>query len=338
MGHRKPTLQRQVYNELATKYRAGKGTSKKAAIEDGTYKDKIFAENTYRTYYRHAMYFVKWCRANHPECRTLRSIRPFVNEWLQTRVNTGLSSWTIHTETAALSKLYGIDGTDPERFQVPRRERSDIKRSRGPATNDHHFSQENNKELIHFCRGTGCRRNILEKLEGRDLWTRKRMEYEVEFLERLSKRNKSETKDLNALRDALAVFKEEQYFLHHRGDKGGRSRYAPIIGEHKQEIIERMQHTRPGEKVWGRVNKNADIHSYRADYATEMYKQNAVDLDTIPYDGINAGTGHRYQTGVYVCKKDRAGTRFDRAAMRLCSKALGHNRINVVADNYLRGC
>ena len=29
--------------------------------------------------------------------------------------------------------------------------------------------------------------------------------------------------------------------------------------------------------------------------------------------------------------------KLDKAAMLICSKALGHNRISVVADNYIRG-
>ena len=35
--------------------------------------------------------------------------------------------------------------------------------------------------------------------------------------------------------------------------------------------------------------------------------------------------------------KDEAGRKLDKAAMLVCSKALGHNRISVVADNYIRG-
>ena len=39
----------------------------------------------------------------------------------------------------------------------------------------------------------------------------------------------------------------------------------------------------------------------------------------------------------YTCRKDEAGKKLDKAAMLVCSKALGHNRISVVADNYIRG-
>ena len=34
---------------------------------------------------------------------------------------------------------------------------------------------------------------------------------------------------------------------------------------------------------------------------------------------------------------NRLRKKLDKAAMLICSKALGHNRISVVADNYIRG-
>lgn len=36
-------------------------------------------------------------------------------------------------------------------------------------------------------------------------------------------------------------------------------------------------------------------------------------------------------------RKDESGKKLDKKAMFLCSKALGHNRIEVVANNYIRG-
>lgn len=79
------------------------------------------------------------------------------------------------------------------------------------------------------------------------------------------------------------------------------------------------------------------IHGYRGDYATAIYKAHAREIKDIPYDRVNRGTGKRYQSQVYTCRKDEAGKKLDKAAMLICSKALGHNRISVVADNYIRG-
>lgn len=37
----------------------------------------------------------------------------------------------------------------------------------------------------------------------------------------------------------------------------------------------------------------------------------------------------------YIMRKDRAGEILDKRAMRIVSKAMGHNRIDVIALNYL---
>lgn len=52
---------------------------------------------------------------------------------------------------------------------------------------------------------------------------------------------------------------------------------------------------------------------------------------------MNRGTGRWFQSEVYTCRKDEAGKKLDKTAMLVCSKALGHNRIEVVANNYIRG-
>lgn len=334
-------LHQQAYEKLTGMQAFGQ--SKQEAVADGTEKDKIFSFATYQTYWKHTKYFIKWIQDKHPDCTTLKAARRHVGEWLQSRVDQvdgrgqHLSAWTIQTEAAALNKLFQIDKADPDRFQSPKRKRSEIKRSRVTAARDRHFSVTNNDELIKFCKGTGCRRGVLEKLEGRDLWTRKEMEDKVSFLGGRTDLSPKEVKHLAALRDALTVFPDRDYFIHHRKDKNGRYRFAPVIGPEKDKIIERMRNTGTAERVWRHVNSNADIHGYRAEYATAMYKQYAREIADIPYDRVNKGTGRRFQGDVYTCRRDESGRKLDRRAMKKCSKALGHNRICVVADNYIRG-
>ena len=144
-------------------------------------------------------------------------------------------------------------------------------------------------------------------------------------------------KYLDTLKDALEVFPDQEHFIHHRRDKGGRSRFAPIIGPNTNQVIERFKNTAAGELVWRHVHSGADIHGYRGDYATTLYKRYARDIKDIPYDRTNQGTGKLFQGDVYVCRKDEKGKKLDKCAMFKCSKALGHNRLNVVADHYLRG-
>lgn len=313
------------------------GTSKKESVANGTAKDKIFSYKTYETYWKHTKYFIKYIQANHPECTTLRAAKQYMNEWLQMRTDEGKSAWTIHLEAKALGKLFGIDPTDEQYFQPPKRERQKITRSRVDRVRDKHFSKSNNDELIKFCKGTGLRRSELLDLRGKDLISRAEIEDEISRLEKQQNETHDPNRErwLDMLRDTR-MFKSE-YFTHVRCGKGGRVRMSPIIGANAEQIIERMRNMAPEEKVWQHVSENADIHGYRAEYATAIYKAHARAIEDIPYDRVNKGTGRKFQGDVYVCRKDEAGRKLDKAAMLICSKALGHNRISVVADNYIRG-
>ena len=313
------------------------GESKKEAVANGTDRGKIFSFNTYQTYWKHTKYFLKYIKEVHPECTTLKSAKKYVNEWLQLRTDQGLSAWTIQTEAKALSKLYGIQPDDDGYFKPPKRNREDIKRSRGDRVRDRHFSEENNDELVKFCKGTGLRRSELMELRGKDLVTRAQIEDEIARLNALpaGERSAAADKRLEMLQDTRLF--DEEYFTHVRNGKGGRERLSPIIGRFAGQIIGRIRETPAEEKVWQYVNTNADIHGYRAEYATAIYKAHARPIQDIPYDRVHRGTGRRYQSEVYTCRKDEAGKKLDKAAMLVCSKALGHNRISVVADNYIRG-
>lgn len=328
-------LHQQAYDRLTGMQAFGE--SKKEAVANGTEKEKIFSFNTYKSYWKHTKYFIKYIKENHPECTTLKSAKKYVNEWLQARVDQGLSAWTVQLEAKAMGKLYGISPDDENYFKSPKRNREDIKRSRGDRVRDKHFSKTNNDELIKFCKGTGLRRAELGELRGKDLVTREQIEAEIAQLESrpAAELTPVDTKRLEMLQDTRLF--EGDYFTHIRNGKGGRERMSPIIGPNTEQIVERIKNTPAEEKVWQHIHQSADIHGYRAEYATIIYKAKARAIEEIPYDRVNRGTGRKYQSEVYTCRKDEAGRKLDKAAMLVCSKALGHNRIEVVANNYIRG-
>ena len=174
-------LHQQAYDRLTSMQAFGE--SKKEAMAAGTDKDKIFSFNTYQTYWKHTKYFIKYIREHYPECTTLKKAKKYVNEWLQAESDRGLSAWTIQVKAKALGKLYGIQPDDEDYFKPPKRNRGEIKRSRGDRVRDGHFSKTNNDELIKFCQGTGLRRSELEALKGKDLVTRAQIEAEITRLE-----------------------------------------------------------------------------------------------------------------------------------------------------------
>lgn len=208
----------------------------------------------------------------------------------------GLSAYTQKLEVAALSKLYSCSSKDFRK--TVSRKRSEITRSRGEKARDAHFAEYRHQEFVDFCKSTGLRREELRQLKGTDL-----------------------------------VYQEDGWYIYvQRGSKGGRPRYAPIIGN--VDLVIRLMQAAGDQPVFDRIPGGADVHSYRADYATAIYKQYARPINEIPYNVDSRG--RRYRSGVYICRKDRKGEQLDRDAMLVASRALGHNRVSVVGEHYLR--
>lgn len=196
-----------------------------------------------------------------------------------------LSAYTQKLSASALCKLYG-ESLEELDISTKRAARNEITRSRGVAKRDAHFSEQKNADFVEFCRSTGLRRSEISKLRGDQL-----------------------------------IEKDGRYYIETTG-KGGRYREAPVCGD-VELVIRKMKEAGAG-KVWAKVPTNADIHSYRADYATRIYKAYARPIEELP------------RSEKYICRKDKAGIVYDRKAMLEASKALGHNRISVVGEHYLR--
>lgn len=85
-----------------------------------------------------------------------------------------------------------------------------------------------------------------------------------------------------------------------------------------------MKNTPSNSLVFGKVNTRAPIHKYRSMYATNLYNSLKRDIKDIPKEDR------------YVCRKDLKGRVYDKKAMQIVSRALGHERIDVIAGHYLR--
>ena len=340
MGHRKKNrddrdLHQQAYARLRGMQHFGdsKSADKKydRDHDTDTTAGKIYSYSTYKTYWKHIKYYIKWLQKNHPEIKKLDKGQKYVSEWLQTRVDTGLSAWTVQTEAAALNKLYRITKDDPKRFQPPRRRKEDIVRSRGTKIRDAHFSEAKNEDLIAFCKGCGFRRGVLEKLKGSDLYERKQV---VEALKKA--RENGDRPMIKACTDALETFPDKEYFILHRSDKGGKTRISPIIGSYVERIVARMKETGPDELVWRYVNGNCDVHGYRSDYATYLYKEYARPIESLRFENKIKCADGKYKSEIYVCRGDERGKRLDRRAIGIISIALGHNREDTAIATYVR--
>lgn len=157
---------------------------------------------------------------------------------------------------------------------------------------DKHFSTTKNADLVQFCKSTGLRRSELKACTG----------------------------------DSLVPCDNSPVGLgiYVKSGKGGKSRIAPIYSDRStaDRIVSMCQAAGTG-KVFPFVSKACDVHGYRSEYATTVYKANAIPLDKLQ----NAEK--------YYCRGDKAGTVYCRHGMQVCSKALGHNRIDIISSNYL---
>ena len=293
---------------------------------------RIFSIRTYKNYWTNAKYFFRYMKKYHPEVTTLDKARKYVEEYLMFAEEEGKSAWTIQLYAKSLGKLYGITPESEDYVVPPVRKRGDIKRSRGRAKRDEHFNENTHYKLVGFCKGVGPRRFELGSIKKEDLFTKDQIEENLASLKQKAEKTLRDYLLLTAMLDTR-LFKEN-YYVFIKG-KGGRFRYAPVLEKYQEIVLEKFNETKPNEKVWKVIHNAADIHSYRSDYANAIYLQHARPLDEIPKTEINEKGKRGF--GIYYTRGDEAGGAYDRKAMYITSKALGHNRVTVIAENYLRG-
>jgi integrase len=339
LGRTKPnkSLKQQLKEVLDEKLAIGE--SRYQAKLNGTANLYIFAWETYRAYLKWGCYFVEWAKAQPIDARlghkprTLEECRLFAEKWLQYNIDKGLSSYTIKLELAALSKIYGCTSKDFD-IQTPSRLRSNITRSRKEATRDKMFSVEANKNIITFARCTGLRRAELAQIRSSD----------------------------------LLMVGGKPYLLITRGSKGGKHRLSPVVGSKEEVDLVIALCKNANGKVFKRVPSKMDVHSFRAEYTKRVYNLNKRELDVYKNErivihnkkiigiyttkngrksvaklrklceekGISPDAkGLKDLTSAYYCRNDMKGVVYDKLALHKASLALGHNRINVIAEHYL---
>ena len=272
------------------------GCSKHTDKIAGISNKYIYSYSTLKTYMKECSYFVNYCK-QHYHCKTLEQCYPYISEWIDSRRH--LSAYTLKLDLSAIAKLYGVPAAELK-IKTPSRTMDKITRSRGIKARDKHFSESNHSDIVYFCQCTGLRRAELAALRG----------------------NMITTDERGRLCLNITV-----------GSKGGRPRLVPIIGD--IERIKAMMIAAGDNKVFPKIPNGMDVHNYRGQYATAIYNMFARPIDSIPFDKINKGTGHKYKSDVYVCRNYNKGKRLDKKAMLEASKALGHNRICVVGEHYI---
>lgn len=285
---KKKTYQQTFKSRLQEMFEACKGSKRSMDKTTDDTINKIYSEQTYRTYRKQFGYFADWVGKAHPEALTLEDTHKLANEYLQHLIDREISPYTIATVKAAMAKIYGVSSSSF--MKTPERERSGIKRSRYDVASDRHISEATESRLARFTSATGLRRSEMLKITSDDLFFENGKAY------------------LNVT----------------RGTKGGKARVVEIMGvseDDTKNIVEFIQ-SKKG-RLFPKLHSNYDNHRYRGAYAMRLYMHYARKEKDIP------------RADRYVMRKDRAGEVYDKSAMKMVTKNLGHNRIDVIAQSYL---
>ena len=97
-----------------------------------------------------------------------------------------------------------------------------------------------------------------------------------------------------------------------------------------------MRETKPDGLVWLYVSSNCDVHGYRSDYATYLYKEYARPIEDLKFENKITCADGKERSEIYVCRGKNAGKKLDRRAIGIISIALGHNREDTAISNYIK--
>jgi integrase len=211
-------------------------------------------------------------------------------EFLQARLDEGKSASTLSTIRAAL-RIAMLNRSLMQEVKLPQRTRSTITRSRGVKAHDKHFNPDNWPKLINFLKATGLRRDELKLVRAQDI------------LERDP--------------DPTSRYFGQPVVQVWNG-KGGKERTVPVLAGHEQNVFAVREGLAENDRIFQRIPKHLDVHSYRREYAQAVYLYHAPGRSLPPVLG-------RLKRSDY-----------DRAAVYEVTLALGHNRIDVVLRHYIR--
>ena len=266
---------------------------------------KIYSYSTFDNCKQVSLDFARWCQAHKglSKYAHIGRYEPYVIEYLQHRKDSGKAKATINRDRSMLGRLFGKQIN----FDTGKRDLSKITRSRGPKNMDKHFSEKNNADLINICKATGGRRDDMRKLHTYNF------------------------REING-----------RLYVDFLKSKGGRSCVSPVLpGMEKAVLDHNAKVLSEGRtNLFERIHSKADIHSYRREYAQNLYKIVSKDrtlldelLDVYPPRSANKYEKN-IQSNTYTARCSKNRKTYCRDALYLVSQALGHNRLEVVVNHY----
>lgn len=308
---RRSVLKHQINERLNELDRLGQSKSlekrklKESGASFGDAIPGIYSIKTKENYRQVANQFTQYCidhKSESPRSDLDHLLKKHGKSYLIYRENNNLSVSTLSRDRAGLNKLMNSQKKIDYKFKT--RSIHDIKRSRSDYNkNNKHFNEKLNYNLVALAKGTGGRRSDLAKLTPNNFFN-----------------------------------ENGRLYCNFNQSKGGKSRTVVVREEFRTQIENLISMTRPENLLFERIHSHADIHSYRRNYAQELYKDVLKDLDL--NNDLRKLYGERIEPHIksdkYITKGENDNFSGLRNDLFLITKSLGHNRLDVAVNHYLR--
>lgn len=310
---KKQSINRIIKNNLKSKIAYGESKHEaKKDLDFGQSSYRIYSYTTYATYEKECLKFGEWVKAEKGinSIKSLEDIKLYTQEYLQERLDSGCSVWTVKMERSALGMLYG----ESVEMDMPKRDIHDIDRSRHDR-NSHYARDGQYKDVYTIALSTGGRRADIEKLTPYDF-----------------------------------KYQDGKLYVSFEQSKGGRNRFTYVREEYVKDVLEIVQKAKleGKDKVLEDVPSNMDIHALRKEYAYNLYQDIQKDNELRAFLLNHEPPRKEYRTsinkdGQKVTKevkrdiyKTKDGDVYSRDDVYLISRMLGHSRIDTAICHYLK--
>lgn len=313
MSRNKSNLKHQMMKRLDSLSRIGASKHKEQVSNQaqgrGYKSDFIHSVRTMELYKNEASRFCTWLKENGYTYKRLDEIpRSVAGAYIQSRNH--LSAWTSHLSLAAINKLTGYGFTTRE-LGLKVRRTQDIRNNRGFAHTRPHLEQQY-ASTLHFIQACGVRRSSVSTVNyGNFIFNKAGQPESVKVVE-----------------------------------KGGKVNHYYILPEYRRELADLLTHYYATHDLTAPLfpgfdpHRHINTHWYRNQYSCALYRQLAGEAAAgRPYYG---GSDYR-RYAIDNAKVERNIRRYgstykghDTEVLSLLSQSLGHFRLDVCTDHYLR--
>jgi len=276
----------------------------------------IHSIKTAEAYRQTANNFGEWLKSNHSEIKYLEEITSEIAyEYLKQRENQGNSAWTVSKDMSAINKCLDL-GLNKKDGDLAERSYKNITRSR---LNDReykkHCNEDNYEDQILIAKAFGVRR---ESIHGG--------KYQV--------------------KDTSLYEKDGDVFIRVI-EKGGRYRESVCLDTYKQAVLDTFEveegepmsreefidnYNNSGNVLFDKYTRNIDNHSFRSEYAYELYKQIEIENGR-SHELYEKVMGYEKVSEEVEPREKYRG--YDKETILKISSELGHNRPSIVVEHYL---